>query len=187
MGTRGCYGFYKNGEDKLTYNHYDSYPNYLGVDVVEFIRETSIEEMNEIFDKIVMIDGSSIPTKEQIEECSKFYNGSVGEGTRKDWYCLLRSSQGDLKVYKESLKYMIDDKKFMGDSLFCEWAYVINLDDKLFEIYRGFQKSLVENRYKKYVLLPVDNYYNVKLLKTYPLDDISEDWINEVEKMDKED
>lgn len=30
MSTRGIYGFRKNGEDKLTYNHYDSYFSYLG-------------------------------------------------------------------------------------------------------------------------------------------------------------
>ena len=35
MGTRGLYGFRKNGIDKLTYNHLDSYPDWLGKKVVE--------------------------------------------------------------------------------------------------------------------------------------------------------
>jgi len=30
MGTRGAYGFRKNGIDKVTYNHFDSYPEQLG-------------------------------------------------------------------------------------------------------------------------------------------------------------
>ena len=38
MGTRGLYGFRKNGVDKVTYNHYDSYPEYLGRNILEFIR-----------------------------------------------------------------------------------------------------------------------------------------------------
>lgn len=30
MGTRGALGFIKAGEHKVTYNHYDSYPEGLG-------------------------------------------------------------------------------------------------------------------------------------------------------------
>lgn len=30
MGTRGMYGFYRNGVTKATYNHFDSYPEWLG-------------------------------------------------------------------------------------------------------------------------------------------------------------
>ena len=37
MSTRGIYGFRKNGEDKLTYNHYDSYFSYLGENIINFV------------------------------------------------------------------------------------------------------------------------------------------------------
>ena len=47
MSTRGCYGFRKNGIDKLTYNHCDSYPDCLGKTMMEFCKKTSIKEMNE--------------------------------------------------------------------------------------------------------------------------------------------
>lgn len=40
MGTRGAYGFYKDGQNKLTYNHFDSYPEGLGNTVVDFCRAT---------------------------------------------------------------------------------------------------------------------------------------------------
>ena len=42
MGTRGILGFRKNGLDKLAYNHFDSYPEELGANVVKFCRATSI-------------------------------------------------------------------------------------------------------------------------------------------------
>ena len=37
MGTRGLWGFRKDGKDKLTYNHFDSYPDCLGHTIVEFL------------------------------------------------------------------------------------------------------------------------------------------------------
>ena len=42
MSTRGAYGFYKNGVDKITYNHYDSYFSGLGEEIVNFCRNTTI-------------------------------------------------------------------------------------------------------------------------------------------------
>lgn len=139
MGTRGIYGFRKNEVDKLTYNHYDSYPEGLGRNVVEFIGNHTIEELNKIYDKIIMVDNEDTPTEEQIKECEKYADIDVSEQSLEDWYCLLRNSQGDLFAY-DDLRYMIDNADFILDSLFCEYGYIINLDTNRLEIYRGFQK-----------------------------------------------
>lgn len=98
MSTRGLYGFRKNGTDKCTYNHSDSYPDWLGRKVVEFCKNHSIKEMNNIFDKIVLVDENSTPTEEQIKECNEngYANFGVSSGVQTDWYCLLRNCQGDL-------------------------------------------------------------------------------------------
>ena len=167
MGTRGCYGFRKNGIDKLTYNHYDSYPNGLGSDVVKFCKETPVKEMNAIFDMIVLVDESGMPNAEQIAECMKYYDGMVSNKSTDDWYCLLRHAQGDLNAYKNGLKYMIDNHDFIKDSLFCEYAYIINLDTKRLEFYVGFQKAPdVTNRYG---VEDDRGYYPCKMVASYPL------------------
>ena len=148
MGTRGIYGFRKNEVDKLTYNHYDSYPEVLGRNIVEFIGNHTIEELNKIYDKIIMVDNESIPTEEQIKECEKYTDLSVSQQTTQDWYCLLRDTQGDLSAYDDDLKYMIDNADFILDGLFCEYGYIINLDTNRLEIYRGGQKEIdPTNRY----------------------------------------
>ena len=171
MGTRGCYGFRKNGVDKLTYNHWDSYPDCLGYDVAEFCKNTSIAEMNEIFDKIVLVDEMGKPTKKQIDECIKFYNEGVSTGSVEDWYCLLREAQGDLNAYKSGLKYMIDSSDFIQDSLFCEYAYIINLDTNCLEFWVGFQKEPCEgNRYGMETHDNMDKYYPCKMFSYYALD-----------------
>lgn len=168
MGTRGCYGFRKNGIDKLTYNHCDSYPDCLGHDVVQFCNETSIEEMNEIFDRIILVDEDSKPTVEQIEECMEYYNGGVSTRTPEDWYCLLREAQGNLSVYKNGLKYMIDNGDFIKNSLFCEYAYIINLDTNYLEFWVGFQRK--PNAGNRYGTEEDNGYYPCKMVVAYPLD-----------------
>jgi hypothetical protein len=134
MSTRGVYGFYKNGEYKITYNHSDSYPECLGEDVVKFVRKTSVEEMNKIFDRIILVDEDIPATQEQIEECIEYASLNVASNKTSDWYCLLRKAQDNLFVYKEGLNYMVDNKKFLDD-IWCEWKYIINLDSGVLEIY----------------------------------------------------
>lgn len=183
MGTRGCYGFRKGGADKLTYNHYDSYPSGLGADVVRFCKETSIEEINEIFDRIVLVDNGTPPTKEQIVECIGYYNSSVSERKPEDWYCLLREAQGNLNAYKSGLRYMIDDHDFIKDSLFCEYAYIINLDTNCLEFWRGFQNK--PDPFNRYGIEDDRGYYPCKMMAEYPLDGMGEDVVADMEKNSK--
>ena len=190
MGTRGLYGFRKNGEDKLTYNHFDSYPDWLGKQVVEFCKNTSIEEMNTIFDRIVLVDEDAKPTKEQIEKCFKYYNGEVSTQSMDDWYCLLRNAQGELNVYKCGLEYMIDNHEFIKNSLFCEYAYIINLDTNCLEFYLGFQKEPYPSN--RYGTEEYRGYYPCKMVTYYPIepefmDNSSiEDYINDMNKLSSE-
>ena len=46
MSTRGLYGIRKNGVDKCTYNHSDSYPSWLGRKVLEFCANNTIENLD---------------------------------------------------------------------------------------------------------------------------------------------
>lgn len=138
------YGFYRDGVTKATYNHYDSYPDYLGESIVKFVRETSVGELNEIFDRIIMVEEDSKPTVEQINESIIYYDDRVSTGQIDEWYALLRHSQGDLAVYKKGLRYMIDNSGFINDSS-CQWAYLVNLDEHMLEVYQGFQdEPLIE-------------------------------------------
>lgn len=166
MGTRGTYGFRKGGKDKLTYNHYDSYPDGLGAEVVQFVRDTPVQELNDIFDRLIMVEEDDTPTPEQIAECARFTDLSVSSHPTKDWYCLLRNAQGKLSALREveqhqpsgpfpfteggvflpnvpvpnALRYMIDQSEFIKDSLFCEHGYIINLDTNELEYWLGFQR-----------------------------------------------
>lgn len=191
MGTRGSYGFRKNGVDKLTYNHFDSYPESLGKDVVEFCKNHSVEELNKLYDKIIMVKENDTPTEEQMKYCIEngWSNFSVGTQTKEDWYCLLRNLQGNLEELSKAKTqaYMTDNNNFIRDSLFCEYAYIINLDDEVLEFYEGFQKTpQLGNRYGTTLEDGYDGYYPCKLSLTVPLNEI-DDIENIINMMNGED
>ena len=48
MSTSGAWGFIRNGIEKITYNHSDSYPLWLGAAILKFVAETPIERMIEV-------------------------------------------------------------------------------------------------------------------------------------------
>jgi hypothetical protein len=102
---------------------------------------------------------------------------------------LLRSTQGDLNIYKENLRYMIERNDFIKDSLFCEFGYIINLETNELEIYKGGQKAPQENRYQ--INTSETGYYNCALVKIFSLNDIPEDWLSQLpddeEEYDDED
>jgi len=177
MGTRGLIGFRKNGIDKLTYNHFDSYPEYLGKKVLEFIVGYR-EDLDSIFDNIILVNETDRPTKEQIEECKEFTDLSVSTRSNEEWYCLLRKAQGNLRCYAQGLKYMIDNHDFILDSVFCEYAYIINLDNHELEFWVGFQHEPCEDN--RYGCETTRDYYPCKMVATYPLSDIHEEQIDDI-------
>lgn len=180
MSTRGLYGIRKNGVDKCTYNHSDSYPSWLGRKVLEFCANNTIENLEKFFNKIELVDESSKPTEEQIKKCVEagYYNGVVSTKSVDDWYCLLRNLQGNFDEYQNLIDdeaktiFMTDCISFIKDSLFCEYAYIINLDDEVLEFYEGFQKEAQKgNRYGE---TEEDGYYPCKLVFAISLDEIIE-------------
>lgn len=146
MGTRGAIGFIVNGEEKVSYNHMDSYPSYLGKELLKDL--TTISDLNILHKnvrRISMVDACDVPklSPEEIANLKDFTNTSVGQGD--DWYSILRESQGSIQPYcrqENPLRYMTDAKGFLYDSLFCEFAYIVNLDTNMVEFYRGFNHHL---------------------------------------------
>lgn len=90
MSTRGLYGFHKNGIDKLTYNHLDSYPDWLGKKIVEFCKCAGRDGMNSLFDHIELVSEDAKPTPKQIEYCMEHDLGVDGG----DWGWTLCPNQG---------------------------------------------------------------------------------------------
>ena len=90
-----------------------------------------------------------------------------------------------------------DDYNFAADSLFCEWAYVIDLDKNTFEIYKGFNQTPLEANERFFGMVceryanrkASDTYYPVRLKKVFSLLDLPtiEEFLEELEPPDEGD
>jgi hypothetical protein len=185
MGTRGLVGFTADNKNKFTYNHFDSYPDGLGDDVVRFVQEQLLPKLRldhtAVFNSIKairMIQEGDTPTIEDVERLEPYTDLQVSTQSVDDWYCLLRHTQGDIPSIL-NCGYMIDSEDFITDSLFCEYAYVVNLDTNMLECYNGFQSephtkgrfasSEPTSGYDK-------TYYPCALVGEFPLSAIPGDW-----------
>ena len=192
MGTRGACGFYSQGTEKVTYNHYDSYPVGLGNQMIEYLdtKDRDIDEIRKDFDKIQLVKETSRPSKKQIKICRNagLSDLTVSDKEITDWYCLMRLAQGDLTQNVQS-GLMIDSREFLYDSLFCEWAYIINIDNSLLEVYKGDQKSAGEGRYSnRKSSNSLSEYYGVTLVAELDIKEIKTldtDYIQEFGYIDK--
>jgi hypothetical protein len=178
MGTRGVYGFRLKGEDKVSYNQYDSYPSGLGQTVVEFIQNTDDKELKRIAKGVVVVSDTAPPLKRHVRECQELgiVDLGVSEQSEGDWYCLVRGAQGEPEYLKKGLRYMYGDPGFLLDGLYCEWAYIINLDDMVLEVYQGFNKDpSAPGRYSFGYENEEDRSYDyrgVRLIEALPLDTV---------------
>lgn len=168
-----------NGEDKVAYNHCDSYPDGLGDDIVKMIRTTlsdskGLDWLKDKADALRVVDEKTVPTAEDIERLRPFTNNTVSTPGKVEWYKLLREAQGDLRAIL-SVGIVEDAHQFLEDSLFCEWAYIVNLDEMKFEVYQGFQKNAHSKG--RYTARKSDcKYYPVALVASFPLTDIPKNW-----------
>jgi len=202
MGTRGLWGLRHKNKDYLTYNHFDSYPSWLGNVMLETIRKYSDDEMKHVAEEIKLVDEHDKPCEEAVEQVKRiimdedeFNKIMESKGYLKDmiddiieshgykpgeleksneYYELLHIAQGDPDCYfSRGLRYMTDDSDFMFDSVFCEWAYIINLDVNALEVYKGFNKEF-KNQREPYVWDKKDKYYACSPLVDIPFDRIRE-------------
>jgi hypothetical protein len=60
---------------------------------------------------------------------------------------------------------------FGADSLFCEFAYVLDLDNKVLEIYKGFNKGKAKGRFSKLKVKSGEDYQQVTLVKKVKFSD----------------
>lgn len=188
MGTRGLNGFISQGETKASYNHFDSYPENLGKDMLLFIlrvnKEKGWDKLTKKIANLKMIDEESKPTEKDIQRYTElgYYDPRVGgKSVEPTWYQLLRQTQGVKwmdEVYDNFQEHAIDNQDFIKDSLFCEHAYLINLDKMELEYWKGFQhKPQKGNRYGTKAPAPsykgADSYYPCALMGTFQLGDIT--------------
>ena len=185
MGTRHLTCVIKDGEFRVAqYGQWDGYPSGQGATILTFLAKADLNQFRDRVEQCHWLD------LEDFEERYKTW------GFPEDGFM----DRGESEMFKGAFPYLGRDlgaeileeiyhatdivelrneSAFAHDSLMCEWAYVIDLDRNVFEVYRGFNQ---DPNASSGVFASVPNevdqdhrdekYATVVLLKTYSLDDL---------------
>ena len=181
MGTRNLTMVIKGEKPVVAqYGQWDGYPGGQGITALKFLRSKSFNKFKKKLDLI------RFATKEDIAEVEEFMK-SIGvndgwmnmdqSGKYHEKYPFLTRDHGAkiLQLIQDNNDpvFLTDSTNFANDSLFCEWAYVIDLDKNTFEVYEGFNKKPLEEGERFYGEKKVDtDYFPVCLIKTYSLSEL---------------
>lgn len=169
MGTRNLTMVVKNQETKIAqYGQWDGYPAGQGITVLQFLKNKKrIKKLFKAVDNCVFLKD---------EEIEKRW---IKEGNDNSFEAKYPQLCRDMAA--NVLQFIIDCKgcelknseDFAGDSLFCEWAYVIDLDKNTLEVYKGFNKEVLGADERFTLTKTRDGEYSqIKLFKTYNLDEL---------------
>ena len=214
MGTRSLIGAIKGGEWKIAqYNQWDGYPTGQGLTVLNFLRAADLEEF------VQKLDLCRLGTDEEIEAAYAAYSTNGGMSMEQSdafkkspfWYLSRDTGADILNVVLSADSEIIckDSSSFGGEGLFCEWAYVIDADRRVLEVYKGFFQTPAPEgeRFAIFNAATVEKaeadreralargyssigtYYPVHLIKEYSFDALPDEqqFIADLEEPDEED
>jgi hypothetical protein len=151
MGTRGAFGVIIGEKEKIGYNQFDSYPSGKGLENLNWLRGivpqgdmderyTQLPKFRELALDCDLVDDSIKPTPKDIHALRGWTDMGVSNQSTDDWYCLTHATHGSIEMMLRC-GYIEDHSEFPLDSLFCEWAYIVDFDRNVFEVYQGFQAN----------------------------------------------
>lgn len=179
MGTRNLTIVKIDNQYKVAqYGQWDGYPEGQGATVLEFLKSYN----RRVFEQKVR--NCSFLTEQESDqintECEHLAHNNwcwqdkwpeLSRDTGAKILQLISSSENGLKLQNE-----LD---FAADSLFCEWAYVIDFDINKLEVYEGFNKNPLGSNDRFFNLKSNPNsmetdskYFPIKIVKSYDLDNL---------------
>lgn len=180
MGTRNLTAVFMDGEYKVAqYGQWDGYPEGQGAKCLVFLRDEMDEaKFREQLGKVRF--GSEAEMDSLFEKFGADPSGSIS----MDNYAKFKKAYPELHrdTAAEILKMIQDGKvrllknnlDFAADGLFCEWAYVIDLDKRTFEVYTGFHTEPLTEKDRFYFLKDKEEgkYSGVHMVYSWSIDDL---------------
>lgn len=181
MGTRNLTIVFDENEDLKVaqYGQWDGYIEGAGDTILKFLKLVDLPKFKE------RLKSLSFASLNFIKKCwveagadpkSDYVSMEVSAKLKQNHPELSRDTGSEilsLLMFNDKIKKLKDDIDFAQDSLFCEYAYVIDLKKNVLEVYTGFNKKPLspEDRfYKKNAKPDNQGYYAIRLAKSYPLD-----------------
>ena len=183
MGTRNLTAVFMDGEYKVAqYGQWDGYPEGQGKICLNFLRDKMNEkrfreQLNNVhfgnedeLDKLFSEFGADVSGSISMENYERF---------KKAYPELHRDTASEIlqMIQDGNVRVLKNDLDFASDGLFCEWAYVIDLDTRRFEVYTGFHKEPLTEKDRFYFLKDKEGngYSGVHMVFSWSIDDLPTD------------
>lgn len=150
VSTRGLVGFIVDSEEKLTEIWGDAYPSGGGIDVLRWLRVNHDRDLKVWARRLKVIDTEyELSDAEHAEAARRLAPlGVTFKARRFHWFdaAWTPTTPGaripaDWMTLGVMSGFIADDSSFARCSLYCEWGYVIDLDARALEVYRGSQRA----------------------------------------------
>jgi len=179
MGTRHLIGVVLNGEYKVAqYGQWDGYFEGQGQNIVNFLlKKDNIKTLIKGLKKVRFLEPDG-RDKEFIESydsrCPEWSNDPDNRTeVEKIWQEKYLSRDLGSRVLtniatspKEEEQILLRNSiSFAEDSVFCEYAYIIDLDKNVLEFYVGYNKTPLDKGERFYKEESREGYYPIRLFK----------------------
>lgn len=187
MGTRHLICVYKGGEYKVAqYGQWDGYPSGQGIDILQFLHTWDRPKFEKQVDKLTWITGAEY---DKIPQKTLADRAEFSRDTSAKLLPMIQNSKRKLKL--------VNNIDFAGDSLFCEWAYVIDLDENTFEVFEGGMKIDRDKNDREDITIigrfddydTDGDYDTVKPVAVFALDDLpdADEFLNAIKLLQSKD
>lgn len=191
MGTRSLIAVYLDGQYRVAqYSQWDGYPSGQGEVIRQFFAQPDFD-MQRFRDRVAQCRFLTDPDEiKEIEAKAQARNGLKEAGYPE----LSRDTGADIlqMIYLSASPLALHDSiTFVGDSLFCEWAYVIDLDKEVLEVYDGFhnEPTTPDDRFHEFTKTEAhrsEQYAPVKINTIIPLSELADYDIGSIRSHDHE-
>lgn len=189
MGTRHLQCVYVGGEYKVAkYCQWDGYPDCNGLKTLQFIRDrmdeekfkqalgrctfVSEKEINEMYDESNIDVSDGWISFDEAEQFSKIHPQLTRDMSAEIFEWIQENSLNRIPLQ--------NNLEFASNSLSCEWVYVLDMDRRTFEVYKGFNQETLGEDERFVNLAPYQSYsestyYPVKLIKLWDFSNLPTD------------
>ena len=184
MGTRNLTAVYLDGQYKVAqYGQWDGYPSGQGETVLNFmLNEFNVDKFKQALSECRFLSDDEVTAK---WKCGADDSG-FGNFQRK-YPELSRDTAAKVLslIQNGKAKELSNNIDFAVDSLFCEWAYIIDLDREILEVYEGFNKVplTIEDRFfDMQETSERKEYYPIKMIRSYKFSELTKHTMTELEE-----
>ena len=148
MGTRNLTMVIEGEKTKVAqYGQWDGYPEGQGKIILNLLHSFDLKKFKDKISKLRWLTQTEVDKVNADPNWTDNYpylsRDAGGKVLDAIYNGSIEVNDYPKKPKKKKVKIigLIDNSEFAADSLFCEWAYVVDLDKRTFEVYKGFAKT----------------------------------------------